>query len=36
MMKPDILIVDDDVRNAALLRRFLEAEGFRVDYAPDG
>lgn len=35
-MNPKILLVDDDVTNAALLRRFLEAEGFTVDYAPDG
>lgn len=31
-----ILLVDDDVRNSALLQRFLEAEGFIVDYASNG
>lgn len=35
-MKPKILLVDDDVRNSVLLRRFLEAEGFIVNYASDG
>lgn len=35
-MKPKILLVDDDVKNSSLLQRFLEAEGFIVDYAPDG
>lgn len=31
-----ILLVDDDVRNSMLLRRFIEAEGYEVEYAPDG
>ena len=28
--------VDDDVRNAGLLRRFLEAEGYEVAFAANG
>lgn len=31
-----ILIVDDDVRNSLLLKRFIETEGFEVMYAPNG
>lgn len=31
-----ILLVDDDIKNATLLRRFIEAEGYKVDYAPNG
>lgn len=31
-----ILLVDDDLKNSILLRRFIEAEGYHVDYAPDG
>lgn len=31
-----ILLVDDDVRNAGLLRRFIEAEGYEVAYASNG
>ena len=31
-----ILLVDDDIKNSMLLRRFIEAEGYEVDYAPDG
>lgn len=31
-----ILLVDDDVRNAGLLRRFLEAEGYEVAFAANG
>lgn len=31
-----ILLVDDDVRNSMLLKRYLEVEGFDVTYAPDG
>lgn len=31
-----ILLVDDDVRNSMLLKRFIEAEGYEVAYVPDG
>lgn len=31
-----ILLVDDDVRNAGLLRRFLETEGYEVAFAANG
>ena len=31
-----ILLVDDDIKKSMLLRRFIEAEGYEVDYAPDG
>lgn len=31
-----ILIVDDDLKNSMLLRRFIEAEGYEVTYAPNG
>ena len=29
-----ILLVDDDLRNSMLLKRFIEAEGYAVVYAP--
>ncbi len=35
-MKPEILLVDDDVKNPMLLGRFLKAEGFSVTYANNG
>lgn len=35
-MTPKILLVDDDIKNSMLLRRFLEAEGFQVTYANNG
>lgn len=31
-----ILIIDDDLKNSMLLRRFIEAEGYEVTYAPNG
>lgn len=31
-----ILLIDDDVKNSMLLKRFIEAEGYEVTYAPDG
>ena len=31
-----ILLVDDDVRNSMLLKRFVEAEGYEVTYASNG
>lgn len=31
-----ILLVDDDLKNSMLLRRFLETEGFEVTYANNG
>ena len=31
-----ILLVDDDVQNSLLLKRFLELEGYSVTYASDG
>lgn len=31
-----ILLVDDDVKNSMLLKRFIEAEGFEVTYANNG
>lgn len=31
-----ILLVDDDLRNSMLLKRFIEAEGCEVTYASDG
>lgn len=31
-----ILLVDDDIKNAMLLRRFIEAEGYDVEYASNG
>ncbi|MDE6578570.1 MAG: response regulator transcription factor [Muribaculaceae bacterium] len=37
MRKPvKILLVDDDLRNSMLLKRFIEAEGFEVIYANNG
>lgn len=40
-MRPDqaeahVLLVDDDLELVAMLREFLEAEGFRIDAATDG
>lgn len=31
-----ILLVDDDIRNSMLLKRFIEAEGYEVIYAANG
>lgn len=31
-----ILLVDDDMKNSMLLKRFIEMEGYDVAYAPDG
>lgn len=31
-----ILLVDDDMKNSMLLKRFIEMEGYNVVYAPDG
>lgn len=31
-----ILLVDDDLKNSMLLKRFIEAEGYEVAYAPNG
>lgn len=31
-----ILLVDDDVKNSMLLKRFIEAEGYEVQYASNG
>lgn len=31
-----ILLVDDDLKNAMLLKRFIELEGYEVTYAPNG
>lgn len=31
-----ILLIDDDLKNSMLLRRFIEAEGYEVTYASDG
>lgn len=37
MMKPvRILLVDDDLKNSMLLKRFIEAEGYEVSYASNG
>lgn len=36
MKKIKILLVDDDVRNSMLLKRFIEQEGYEVLYAADG
>ena len=37
MKKPvRILLVDDDLRNSMLLKRFIEAEGYEVIYANNG
>lgn len=35
-MKRKILLVDDDLKNSMLLKRFIEAEGHEVTYAPNG
>lgn len=31
-----VLLVDDDLKNSMLLKRFIEAEGYEVIYAPNG
>lgn len=31
-----ILLVDDDLKNSMLLKRFIEAEGYEVIYANNG
>lgn len=31
-----ILLVDDDIKNSMLLKRFIEAEGYEVIYANNG
>ena len=31
-----ILLVDDDLKNSMLLKRFLEVEGYNVTYAGNG
>ena len=31
-----ILLVDDDLKNSMLLKRFIEAEGYEVTYANNG
>ncbi len=31
-----ILLVDDDIKNSMLLKRFIEEEGYEVTYAPNG
>lgn len=37
MMKSiKILLVDDDLKNSMLLKRFIEAEGYEVIYANNG
>ena len=36
MEKIRILLVDDDRQNSELLRKFLEVEGYEVDYAENG
>lgn len=36
MNKRKILLVDDDLKNSMLLKRFIEAEGFDVVYASNG
>ena len=37
MMKSiKILLVDDDLKNSMLLKRFVEAEGYEVIYANNG
>ncbi len=33
---PRILLVDDDLKNSMLLKRFIEAEGYEVIYAENG
>ena len=36
MKKLQILLVDDDIKNSLLLKRFIEAEGYEVVYANNG
>lgn len=36
MKAKKILLVDDDLKNSMLLKRFIEAEGYEVVYASDG
>lgn len=37
MMKAiKILLVDDDIKNSMLLKRFIESEGYEVTYANNG
>ncbi len=36
MNKKKILLVDDDLKNSMLLKRFIEADGYEVVYASDG
>ena len=36
MKKIKILLVDDDLKNSMLLKRFIEAEGYEVTYANNG
>ena len=36
MEKIKILLVDDDRQNSELLRKFLEVEGYEVDYGENG
>lgn len=36
MKRVRILLVDDDLKNSMLLKRFIEAEGYEVDYAGNG
>ncbi|MDE5848712.1 MAG: response regulator transcription factor, partial [Muribaculaceae bacterium] len=36
MKKIKVLLVDDDIKNSLLLRRFIEAEGYEVSYANNG
>ncbi|MDE6379014.1 MAG: response regulator transcription factor [Muribaculaceae bacterium] len=36
MRKTKILLVDDDLKNSMLLKRFIEAEGYEVLYANNG
>jgi len=36
MKRKKILLVDDDLTNSMLLKRFIEAEGYDVTYAPNG
>ncbi len=36
MKRKRILLVDDDLKNSMLLKRFIEAEGYEVVYASDG
>lgn len=31
-----ILLIDDDIKNSMLLKRFIETEGYELTYAPDG